>query len=49
MNKKPQTFKWDEDLLTALKKETGVIPFNRFCENLMKTHPRLKKYKLLTK
>lgn len=48
VNKSSQTFRWDENLLEALKKESGVIPFNRFCENLMKTHPALKKYKLPT-
>jgi hypothetical protein len=43
--KKPQTFKFDPDLLSDLKKEAGkaLIPFNRYVENLIKTHPKRKK------
>jgi hypothetical protein len=45
--KKPQTFKFDPDLLIDLQKEAvnDLIPFNRYVENLLKTHPKRSKVK----
>lgn len=36
----PYTIKFDEDLLEKLKKEAkqNHLPFNRYVENLIKTH-----------
>lgn len=45
--KQVQTFKFDPDLITDLKSEAvnALIPFNRYVENLLKTHPKRKKSK----
>lgn len=39
--KQVQTFKFDPDLIDELKKESGSVssPFNRYVENLLRTHP----------
>ena len=39
--KQSQTFKFDPDLIDDLNKEAKgiMIPFNRYVENLLKTHP----------
>lgn len=46
--KQLQTFKFDPDLLSDLQKEAvnALIPFNRYVENLLKTHPKRKKAKV---
>lgn len=43
--KQKQTFKFEPDLLENLKKEAikCLIPFNRYVENLLVTHPKRKK------
>lgn len=43
--KQPQTFKFDPDLLLDLREEAkkSLLPFNRYVENLIKTHPKRKK------
>lgn len=46
MKKEHQTFYWREDLLKALKESNDINNFNKFCEDLMCTHPKLRKYKL---
>jgi hypothetical protein len=40
--KKPQTFKFDPKLIDKLKKEAKKVrlPFNRYVENLLYTHPK---------
>jgi hypothetical protein len=45
--KQSQTFKFDPDLLIDLQKEAvnALIPFNRYVENLLKTHPKRNKSK----
>lgn len=39
--KQVQTFKFDPDLIEELKSESGSVdsPFNRYVENLLRTHP----------
>lgn len=43
--KQSQTFKFDPDLLEALKKEAARlgVPFNQYAETLLATHPKRQK------
>lgn len=47
--KQVQTFKFDPDLIEELKSESGSVssPFNRYVENLLRTHPYRIKRKLV--
>lgn len=47
--KQVQTFKFDPDLIKDLKDESDSVasPFNRYVENLLRTHPYRIKRKLV--
>jgi hypothetical protein len=44
--KKLQTFKFDPELIDSLNKEADKkhLPFNRYVENLLKSHPERKNF-----